>query len=91
MKRRYRVKVSVADNVEETQFIPVADSTPRIRTRYVRDPAEHGKYRDGIEYSIDPDKLDEPAEEAFASEDPAVEVQREQERQAEKVTKKGRK
>ncbi len=90
MKRRYRVKVSTADGVEETQFIPLADSTPRIRTRYVRSPDGHGKYRDGVEYSIDPDKLDDPAEEALASADPAVEEQRAQERAAER-TKKGRK
>ena len=91
MKRRYRVRVQAADGVEETQFVPLADSTPRIRTRYVRDPEQHGKYKDGGEYSIDPEKLDDPAEEAPASEDPAVEEQRRQERAEAKASKKGRK
>jgi hypothetical protein len=91
MKRRYKVRVSVADGTEETQFIPLADSTPRIRTRYVRDPARHGKYRDSVEYSIDPERVDDPAEEALASEDPAVEQQRAEEKAAEKKVKKGRK
>jgi len=66
MKSRYRTKVSVEGNVEETQFIPVADSSPRIKTRYVRDPEEHGKYKDGREYSIDPERVEDEAEEAEA-------------------------
>ena len=90
MKRRYRTRVQVADGTEETQFIPLTDSAPRIRTRYIRDPAEHGKYKDGREYSIDPDKEEDEAEEAepMASEDPAVEVQREQEAAERKAAKK---
>jgi hypothetical protein len=94
MKRRYRVKVSSADGVEETQFIPLADTTPRIRTRYVRDPTQHGKYKDGREYAIDPEKVEDEAEEALAD-SPESGEQRAQERAAEKgakrATKKGKK
>lgn len=92
MKHGYRTRVSVEGGTEETQFIP-QDGGPRVRTRYVRDPEAHGKYKDGRVYSIDPEKLEEATEEAesLASEDPAVETQREQEKVAEKVGRKGRK
>jgi len=90
VKRRYRVKVSTEGNVEETQFVPQADSSPRIRTRYVRDPEAHGKYRDGVDYSIDPERVEDEPEEALASEDPAVEAQREQERAEARKARKRR-
>lgn len=91
MKRRYRTRVSVEGATEETQFIPLADSSPRIKTHYERDPARHGKYKNEREYLIDPEKLNAPAEEASAADDPAIEEQREQEKAEAKAAKKGRK
>lgn len=62
----YKARVRVENGVEETQFAPVSPDSPRIPTRYVTDPEEFGKFKNGRTYKRDPEKAEAELEEVVA-------------------------
>lgn len=63
---RYRTHVRVESGTEETQFEPLDSDAPRIKSHYEMDSKAFGKHKDGRTYRINPERLEDEAEEEIA-------------------------
>jgi hypothetical protein len=69
---KYKARVRVESGTEETQFEPLTEDAPRLRSVYVTDPNAFGKYKDGKTYNINPERLEDEAQEELAEEQAAA-------------------
>lgn len=64
---RYKAHVRVESGTEEVQFEPLDQDAPRIRSLYESDRKLFNKYVNGRTYRINPERLEDEAEEEQAA------------------------
>lgn len=56
---QYRARVEVSGGCEETIFVPAEEGAPRVPARYVTDADDHGRFRDGETYLVNPGRVED--------------------------------